>query len=271
MGVINSAPHSAVLQQSYETLKVKLEDEICTIQIHRPDANNSINEMLIEEFLAVLAVCEEHAKIVVLEGSPEVFCFGADFDNISKEFSAGKVKGQDPEPLYNVWLKLATGPYISIAHVRGKANAGGIGFVAACDIVLCEEAATFSLSELLFDLIPACVLPFLIRKVGASKANTISLITQPIDAKQAQSLGLVDMVDGNSQSLLRRQLVRLRRLSKVGIRHQKGYMNQLDDSLVKHMPKALAKNEEIFSEPSTLSKIHRYITTGAFPWEKSGS
>ncbi len=32
--------------------------------------------------------------------------------------------------------------------VRGKANAGGVGFAAARDLVLCEERATFSLPGL---------------------------------------------------------------------------------------------------------------------------
>jgi 3-carboxymethyl-3-hydroxy-acyl-[acp] dehydratase len=52
---------------------------------------------------------------------------------------------------------LATGPFVTISHVRGKANAGGLGFMAASDIVLAQEEAQFSLSELLSDSIrPAC-------------------------------------------------------------------------------------------------------------------
>jgi hypothetical protein len=90
---------------------------------------------------------------------PEVFCFGADFKEIQKNFENKNQPGQqDPEPLYNLWLQLALGPFITIAHVQGKTNAGGVGFVAACDVVLCDEKAVFSLSELLFGLMPACVL-----------------------------------------------------------------------------------------------------------------
>src|SRR5947199_10185114 len=150
---------------TYETIKVQFQESVCFLQIDRPEANNTINGRLVAECNHVLTACEESATVVVLSGSPEVFCFGADFRAIaakSKLTTAGEQEVA-PEPLYDLWLRLATGPYVTISHVRGKANAGGIGFVAASDVVLADETAVFSLSELLFGLYPACVLPFLIR------------------------------------------------------------------------------------------------------------
>ena len=261
MGVINAT-------NAYKTIKVRLEDNICYIQIYRPDANNTINDLLIEEFSEVLKLCEESVTIVVVEGLPEVFCFGADFKGIQESFE-NKVQSfeQDPEPLYNLWLQLASGPYVTIAHVRGKANAGGIGFVAACDVVLCEEKAVFSLSELLFGLMPACVLPFLIRRMGFSKANYMTLMTQPVSSKQAQEWGLVDVYEENSENLLRKHLIRFRRFSKKGISRYKSYMNTLDDVFNVSKPKALEANIEVFSDKDNLEKIARYVKTGQFPWE----
>jgi polyketide biosynthesis enoyl-CoA hydratase PksH len=253
---------------TYETIKTRFEDDICFIQIHRPEANNAINDGLIEEFSNVLSLCEDQAKIVVVEGSPEVFCFGADFREIQQSLESGEQhQDQDPEPLYNLWQQLATGPYITIAHVRGKANAGGIGFVAACDIVLCEEKAVFSLSELLFGLMPACVLPFLIRRVGFSKAHYMTLMTQPVLVKQAYDWGLVDAYDENSENLLRKHLLRLRLLSKQAVARYKRYMSTLNDSTAVSKPYAIAANIEVFSDQNNLDKIARFVKTGQFPWE----
>ena len=254
--------------KKYETIQVRFDEDICFIQIDRPDANNTISNLMIEEFAEVFTLCEYAAKIVVVEGSPEVFCFGADFKGIQKSLES-KIQNQEqnPEPLYNLWLQMASGPYITIAHVRGKANAGGIGFVAACDIVLCEEKAVFSLSELLFGLMPACVLPFLIRRMGFSKANYMTLMTQPISAKQAHDWGLVDAYEEKSENLLRKHLLRLRRLSKTGVSRYKRYMSTLDEVLVKSKPKALEANVEVFSDQNNLEKIAHYVKTGQFPWE----
>jgi enoyl-CoA hydratase/carnithine racemase len=148
----------------YQTIKVRFEDPVCFLQFYRPEANNTINYRLIDECREVLERCEDSITIVVLEGLPEVFCFGADFAGIQQQVSGEQPLHNNPEPMYDLWMKLASGPFITISHVRGKANAGGVGFVAASDIVLADSKAQFSLSELLFGLFPACVLPFLIRR-----------------------------------------------------------------------------------------------------------
>lgn len=253
------------IKSTYDCIRVRSENGVWFIQIYRPEANNTINNRLVEEFTEVIDLCRDHAKIVVLEGLPEVFCFGADFTEIQQNES--QYQGQNPEPLYDLWLKLVFSPFISIAHVRGKVNAGGMGFVAACDIVLCEEKAIFSLSELLFGLMPACVLPFLIRRIGFSKANYLTLMTQPISAKQACEWGLVDACEEKSENLLRKHLLRLKRLSKDGISRYKRYMNNLDDNLTKSKPKALEANNEVFLDQNNIRKISHYVKTGEFPWE----
>jgi len=259
---------AVITEPAYETLKVRLIDDTCFIQIHRPDANNTINAQLIEDFTAALDECEDRVKIVVVEGSAEVFCFGADFKGLQKSFeSTGGADSMDPAPMYDLWLRLVTGPYITIAHVRGQANAGGIGFVAACDIVLCEEKATFALSELLFGLMPACVLPFLVRRIGLPKANYMTVMTEPVGAKTALEWGLVDECAVDSQNLLRKKLLRLRRLSKTAIRRYKRYLNGLDRELVNARPMALEANLEVFSDRNNLQKIARFVSTGQFPWD----
>src|SRR5438132_8982560 len=208
--------------ESYETIRVQFQESICFLQIDRPEANNTISSRLVAECNDVLSICEESATVVVLSGSPEVFCFGADFKAIASTSGGGSnmnhQQDDGPGPLYDLWTRLATGPYVTISHVRGKANAGGIGFIAASDIVLADETALFSLSELLFGLYPACVLPFLIRRIGFQKAHYLTLMTQPISAKQACEWGLVDACEPRSEVALRRHVQRLQRLSKVAIR-----------------------------------------------------
>ncbi len=251
---------------NYRTLKVKLQEPICFIQLYRPDANNTINEELILELRQVLsAVAESGYTVVVFEGLPQVFCFGADFAAIKQ--GDGTMMEQDPEPLYDLWYQMATGPFITIAHVRGVVNAGGMGFVASSDIVIADESAQFSLSELLFGLIPACVMPFLIRKIGFQKSHYLTTMTQPITAEQAYRCGLVDAYEKQSQSLLRKHLLRLRRLSKKAIIRYKTFMNNLNPLLQQAKSLALATNRQVFGDAENIAAIERYVTDGSFPWE----
>jgi polyketide biosynthesis enoyl-CoA hydratase PksH len=262
----------------YETIKVQFQESVCFLQIDRPEANNTINDQLVAECHDVLSLCEESATVVVLSGSPEVFCFGADFQAIAasqrdaerliiRERSGDRTGS--PGPLYDLWLRLATGPFVTVSHVRGKANAGGVGFVAASDIVLADESAQFSLSELLFGLYPACVLPFLIRRVGFQNAHYLTLMTQPITARQACEIRLVDACEPASEALLRRHLQRLRRLSKVAIRRYKAYMNGISAPLQDLKAPAVAANREVLSDSTNLQAITRYVEQGIFPWEKA--
>lgn len=252
---------------SYQTLKVQFQGPVCFLQFNRPEANNTINDCLIDECHQVLALCEESINVIVLEGLPEVFCYGADFQGIHAKMASRERSEQNPEPLYDLWLKLATGPYVTISHVRGKANAGGVGFVAASDIVLADHTAQFSLSELLFGLFPAMVLPFLIRRVGFQKAHYLTLMTQPVSVQQACNWGLVDACEAESESLLRKHLLRLRRLPKTGIARYKSYIHGLNNWLLQSKTQALAANREIFSDPQNLNWIFQFIDNGRFPWE----
>lgn len=260
---------SVEAQAKYKTIKIRIEQEIAYLQIHRPDANNAINDILVDELSYALSVLSTRIKIIVLEGLDDVFCMGADFKVMQQAIVNNSEIEQNPEAIYALWLQLAQGDFISIAHVRGTTNAGGVGFIAACDIVICEERSTFSLSELLFGLMPACVLPFLIRKVGKAKAHYMTLMTQPVSAKDACDWGLVNSYDENSQNLLRKHLLRLRLISKKAIKQYKNYSNSLDDSLNISMPFAIEANKKVFSDPDNLEKIERYVSTGLFPWEPS--
>jgi len=258
---------------SYQTVRVRFRDPICFVQFDRPEANNTINDRLITECHDVLVFCEARPAgaapitVVVFEGSPEVFCFGADFQGMYDDRATGTSGDQGPEPLYDLWLKLATGPFVTVVHVRGKVNAGGMGFVAASDIVLADQTAQFSLSELLFGLFPACVLPFLIRRIGFQRAHYLTLMTKPITVQEAQAWGLVDAYDADSASLLRKHLLRLRHLSRPSIARYKRYMHDLGDSLRQVKSRALAANREIFSDPDNLKGIWRFVEQGKFPWE----
>lgn len=255
---------------TYSTLVVEIEPPVCTVRLNRPEARNTISDAMITELRQVLAGLNDATGIVVLEGSPEVFCFGADFQQIDRAVAHGVPGKQNPEPLYDLWLQLARGPFVSIAHVRGQANAGGIGMVAACDIVLADTTAAFSLSELLFGLYPACVLPFLVRRIGWQKAHYLTLMTQPIAVEQAHQWGLVDAFDRNSADLLRKHLLRLRRLSKPAVARYKAYLDTLDPLLANAKAPALAGNTAMFTDPHNLEMISRYVQTGLFPWESTG-
>jgi polyketide biosynthesis enoyl-CoA hydratase PksH len=249
---------------NFKTIESHVTGPVCTLRLQRPDAGNAINGTMVTECRQVLATLPAAVHIVVVEGAAEVFCLGADFEDVA---AGEKSDAVDPAALYALWSDLALGPFISLAHVRGKAQAGGVGFAAACDIVLANQTAEFGLPELLFSLFPACVLPFLIRRIGFQKAHYLTLTTKPIGVREACDWGLVDAHDANSEDLLRKHLLRLRRLPKAGIQRYKAYASGLAPSLALAREPAIAANRAVFADPTALDAIRRFTQTGHFPWE----
>ncbi|MFG3014169.1 enoyl-CoA hydratase/isomerase [Streptomyces cinerochromogenes] len=253
---------------TYSTLRLREQGGAWFVQLHRPEAGNALNTAMVRELTDVLArVAASPATVLVLEGLPEVFCFGADFGAIADAARAGGPTAADPEPLFELLRQLAYTDLLTVAHVRGRSNAGGVGIVAACDIVIADEGATFSLSELLFGLVPAVVLPFLIRRTGFQHAHYLAGTTQTVDAERARAWGLVDACGADSEALLRAHLKRLTRLSKPAVARYKAYLRQLSPMPEQTKSAALATNREVFEDPMNVRAIQRYAEEGLFPWE----
>lgn len=249
---------------SLPCLAVEDRDGVRTVTLMRPETGNVLNAALVGELSAALAGCEaeDGPKVLVLAGAPLVFCAGGDFQ------AAAAGDDLDPAQLYDLWRRLSDGPFVSVAAVRGRVNAGGVGLAAACDMVLAESNASFALSELLFGLFPACVLPFLTRRVGAQRAHYLTLSTQPVTAAQALDWGLVDAVEDPLDGLLRKHLLRLRRLDKAAIGRYKRHRTALTGTVETARPAALAANRDMFADPATRAGIARYVAEGKFPWEE---
>ncbi|HEJ3362317.1 TPA: enoyl-CoA hydratase/isomerase [Pseudomonas aeruginosa] len=259
-----------MIETGYYTLRVRHEDNICFVQLYRPEANNTIDDRLVAELADLLERLDECVSVLVLEGLPQVFCFGMDFALVRKLANDPQASSSvlDPATLYDLWLRLTTGPFVVLSYVRGKVNAGGVGFVAASDIVIADQSASFSLSELLFGLMPACVLPFLERRIGPQRAHYMTLMTNAIGVDQALAWGLVDACEADGDNLLRKHLLRLRRLSRPGVAHYKQFRGSLYGAPRLDRDAALAANRQVFSDPQNLSNIVRYVETGALPWEQ---
>ena len=131
-----------------------------------------------------------------------------------------------------------------------------------------NRTATFALSELLFGLFPACVMPFLVRRTGMQKAHHLALMTKPVGADEALACGIADAVGDDAEALLRAHLPRLTKLSGPAIGRYKRYMLELSDIVSRAKPMAVAANRAMFDDPAVRRNISRYVAEMKFPWEE---
>ncbi len=252
------------INMDYQTIKINHQSAVQRIQIYRPEANNSINTQLIQELLSALqaAEAEEEVKVLILEGLPDAFCTGMDFQEVANEKQVDlKISFHG---YYNILKQMSQCSKVVVSLVRGKVQAGGVGLVAASDIVIADETVTFVLSELLFGLLPACVLPFLIRRIGFQKAYRLALTTQEISVSEAYQLGLVDEYGSNTNKLISQYVKRLRYLPSSGVRNLKTYINQLWIIQAETQDLAVNTISSLLADPTVQEKIKRFKSEGVF-------
>ena len=255
------------LAMEYQTLKIHYQPAVQRIQIYRPANNNSINAQLTNELLLALQAvqAEETVKVVVLEGLPDIFCTGMDFQDVA-DGKQVDIKSNSHD-YYNILKQMSQSSKVILSLVRGKVQAGGVGLVAASDLVIAESNATFVLSELLFGLLPACVLPFLIRRVGFQKAYRLALTTESISVTDAYNWGLVDEYSNDTNKLLNKYIRRLKCLPLSGVKELKNYINQLWIIQQETQDLAVNKASSLITNPTIQKKIKLFKKNGIFPWQ----
>src|SRR5574343_2067702 len=82
-------------------------------------------------------------------------------------------------------------PHPVVARVQGDCYAGGMGLVAACDIVIAAEPVQFCLSEVRLGLIPATIAPYVIKAMGEQAARRYFLTAERFSAAEAHRIGMV--------------------------------------------------------------------------------
>jgi polyketide biosynthesis enoyl-CoA hydratase PksH len=163
--------------------------------------------------------------------------------------------------------RLVTLPRVIISVVDGRASAGGVGIVAASDFVFATERSQFSLPEALWGLLPCCVLPFLMRRVGFQKAYMMTLSTQPVTAEQARQFHLADEVSDQPELLVRKVAFRLSRLDPSTLRSLKSYFGKLWVLSEETERTALSELTRLMSSPVVQRNIANFVANRRFPWE----
>jgi methylglutaconyl-CoA hydratase len=180
------------------TLLTRIDEKnIATVTLNRPLIHNAIDDQLILELMNVLRDFEQKPQIraVLLTANGASFCAGADLQWMKRMSAASQDENlRDAEQLAGVLRRLNIFPRPTIALVQGAAYGGGVGLVAACDIAVCSEGATFSLSEVKLGLIPSVISPYVIAAMGMRAARRYVVTGERFGAAEALRLGLVHEV-----------------------------------------------------------------------------
>jgi methylglutaconyl-CoA hydratase len=178
-------------------LTMSVQSGVQTITLSRPDVRNAFNDEVIAELKnAFLAVAHNsEVRCVVLAAEGPAFCAGADLNWMRRMADYTHAENlADAGELAAMLSAIYSCPKPTIARVQGDVVAGGVGLIAACDMVVSVDTAHFCLSEVKLGLIPATISPYVVRAMGARAAHRYFLTAERFDAHEAHRIGLVHEV-----------------------------------------------------------------------------
>jgi len=181
----------------YQTLTIAVAGRVATLTLNRPDVRNAFNEHTINELsVAFHALCrDENVRAIVLAANGPAFCAGADLNWMKKMAGYSHEENQaDAMQLAQMLRTIYLCPKPVVAKVQGDCYAGGMGLVAACDIAVAVQEASFCLSEVKLGLIPATISPYVIKAMGENAARRYFLTAERFTAQEAQRIGFVHEV-----------------------------------------------------------------------------
>jgi 2-(1,2-epoxy-1,2-dihydrophenyl)acetyl-CoA isomerase len=184
----------------YETVKASTVNGVLWISLNRPDRLNAFNERMGVDLLEALKEGEKapDVRCLVLTGEGRAFSVGEDLNTNRSMIEGGKrvTLGEVLKTKYNpIVQRIRKMDKPVLGAVNGITAGAGLGLALACDLRAASESATFHEAFIRAGLVPDSGTSFwLTRTLGLGKAMEVSLLGEPIDARKALSLGLVNWV-----------------------------------------------------------------------------
>ena len=184
-----------------EAIRVERQAGLVTITLDRPAKKNAIDAQMWIELDRTFAevAADPNDRALILTGAGGNFSAGAD---LSGNPSGQGLTGGPLQPIVqemrvvgDIILRLQRLPKPTLAKVDGVCVGVSLGLALACDLVLASDRARFSeifaKRGLALDGGTSWLLP---RRIGLHKAKELAFFADMIDAKEAESIGLVNKV-----------------------------------------------------------------------------
>ena len=167
---------------------------IFQITLNRPERLNALGVDMVEALQAAIAdAVADRSRVVLVRGTGRAFCAGADLKERRTMDEAARVAHN--RAINAAVDALAAAPMPTICVINGLALGGGCEIAIACDLRIASEDAQIGLTEARIGVIPgAGGTQRLPRLIGAARALEMILTGEPISAKRAAEIGLVNAV-----------------------------------------------------------------------------
>ena len=168
-------------------------DGISRIKLNEPHTYNALSSKTLKSLINIFKSLnnDNKTKVIIIEGSGKGFSGGHDLKEIRSLKNKSKYK-----KLFNLcsklMLEIVEGRKPVIAKVHGAAFAAGCQLVASCDLAISSDDAIFATPGVNIGLFCSTPMVAVSRKVSRKKTMKMLLTGDPINAKYAKEIGLIN-------------------------------------------------------------------------------
>jgi enoyl-CoA hydratase len=177
------------------TLLTEDKGAVRILTLNRPEKRNALDTALSRALLEALRAAdgEDGVRCIVLTGAGPGFCAGADLSEFKglRDPKAAESRADLTMQLHLAFSKMVT-PVITA--INGAAMGGGAGLAIAGDLAVMAASAKLGYPETKHGIVAAIVMANLVRQIGRKAAFELVALGEPIDAKRALALGMVNRV-----------------------------------------------------------------------------
>jgi enoyl-CoA hydratase/carnithine racemase len=208
-----------------ELVHLEADGGVATVTLDSPHNKNALSQQLTGELLERLeaAGADDSVRVIVIRSALDVFCSGAD---LSEATTVGM--GVGAQRMVDVQRAIVANPKPVVARVAGPVRAGGIGIVAAADISIAGESASFALTEVRLGLAAATISLTVLPRLTDRAAAYTFLTGNGFDALEAARLGLLTLTvpDDDLDATIGSLLISLLKGAPQGLRETKKLLNR---------------------------------------------
>ena len=169
---------------------------VARITLARPGKRNAITGEMMSALREALqkAAGDSSVRVLLIRGAGKDFCAGLDLSEVLKSAEDAGAAIDSARRLGDLYIAMRRHPKPIVAAVQGRALGGGAGIATASDLILAAESAQFGYPEVKLGFIPAIVFTMLQRAVNERQSMELALTGEPIDARRAHDVGLINQV-----------------------------------------------------------------------------
>jgi enoyl-CoA hydratase/methylglutaconyl-CoA hydratase len=235
---------------------------VVTLTLTSPANRNALSRRLVAELLTGLERAETDGgvRVVVIRAEGPVFCSGAD---LSEALEDGMSEGA--RTLVELQRRVLASPVPVVVRVHGAARAGGVGLVAAADLAVASQQATFALTEVRLGLAPTVVSLTVLPRLSSRSAARAFLGGEPFSGTAAAAAGLVTLAvpEAELDAEVERVVGELLRGHPQGLRETKRVLNAaLLERIERDGPGLAARSADLFASPAAREAIGAFLDRG---------